>query len=441
MRALVFELIDHVADKVIEMETHFTTKEIQQKRHIASQSEPLLATHHQSKSYYNIENKVSLLGKCEKTQAVEQWKYLQQHDKVSCGYYCLFAATQILKKAQVKNRIELTDFEHGCRVSYYWNQARWLKLIIDHAKNKNAQEDWYPWGVNCIKSMVLERPYLKYLIKHDPEIQSLGGSRAITDIPEMSLDSLGNGFLPMETIFAIQKTCEEFHKQKTFHHAFIIGATNHWVLFIICKFDEHSNPQGIYIDSENNFILNKSFEELSLIAKTYYDNKKKPVPDRPTRERRFCHSLQSAQFAIETLMNAVNNKKTFAHTCAEQELLNIVAEWKYFAKEYTEWNRELFIKFLREYTPPAQIRSKLRRIDTLFSSQPNYSPTISNEASLILGDWLKFVQAFKEADVPMSEENDEESQSTVKPVTNCRVEELETFFSEIYPKIQQFMQI
>jgi hypothetical protein len=323
---------------------------------------------------------------------LEQWHVLQQYDRFSCGYYCLFLALQFVRG--FKTYSHFSEMNHlANRSDFYTYLNKWQTMLINHGETQGAEPDWYPWGKKVIQSTVMERPYLEWLIENDPEIQELNGTQSISALPEMYVESIGSGFLTLNQICNIQTTCELFHKPEAFTHGFIIGSTIHWVLLIVHKQAGDAEPKAFYIDSLNQSILGKSTDQLRTMAKNYYGLNPKydtlSPSERERRERKFFSMLRGANFAVESILTAIHGNRSFLDVCAHMEVENVVEDWHEFHESQPDLSsKELLQAWLKSSYHPSQLHSKFRRVFSLLKDRPICTSSTSHAR---VSDWLKMV--------------------------------------------------
>lgn len=143
------------------------------------------------------------------------------------------------------------------------------------------KQNYYPWDMETVQSGVLERPFMLHLLEKDPMIQSLivHSKASFDSCPDLCRGSIGNGFvvnqLPathrsinMSVLNQLSTTFSVLGEK--YHHAwgFLLGQTNHWIAAVVIKSirDGQSQHEAILIDSRNNFVLNKSQDQIFQIT-------------------------------------------------------------------------------------------------------------------------------------------------------------------------------
>eukprot|EP01012_Entosiphon_sulcatum_P040508 TRINITY_DN54165_c0_g1_i1.p1 TRINITY_DN54165_c0_g1~~TRINITY_DN54165_c0_g1_i1.p1 ORF type:complete len:434 (-),score=55.03 TRINITY_DN54165_c0_g1_i1:76-1377(-) len=160
------------------------------------------------------------------TCRVLEVKTLQQHKNGSCGYYALHNAILVLSALRAPKptdaRVLLEELQH--RGSLWRDFSRMHRRLQQRTVEEACPPHRYPWGERVVRSAVLERSHLMYLLKPGvyPELTRLGGTEAFTKLSE----------LDWETACSLH---EVFSKLRSGHHtahAFILGDWNHWFALV-----------------------------------------------------------------------------------------------------------------------------------------------------------------------------------------------------------------
>lgn len=313
-------------------------------------------------------------SKSDQTNSV-QIKVLRQKQSNICGYHtfhnlvlmisacCIEDPKQRLEKIKhLNNRNSFWYFYHHCKKALH---QQGLKM-----------HSGYPWDKKSIDSEVLEREHAKFLIHQHFKTSH------ITDLPEMSMGSLINGFISVEKMEETQKIFDQFQKKKNFCHGFIIGALNHWFGYVINKTND--GYESYLLDSRNVKVLGASKEKLLQIVKKRMElgemrnDKKKSDWERKNYISMFLTSLLDTQHVVDLLYLCAIGKKNFVYECHKYLIKGLINSFNELVN-----SEESLKKYFENHSPPKIIEGILRKSLSYFKEEEDHD--INTE----LSQWLK----------------------------------------------------
>lgn len=197
-----------------------------------------------------------------------QIQTIKQQNNSACGYFALYNALWALRAIRATREADALDCMAKLqdRVNFW---RTYMRMIGDLKRKALLQSsNSYPWSVRHIEQGVMERPYMEYLLQHEPLVKLLSdehGESMITAFPEFSWDQLKHNALSVRYLTTLDRIFERFRTRKNYAHTFILGQTNHWVTIVINKYED-THVEVVLLDSRNYDILNLSDSQIEAFA-------------------------------------------------------------------------------------------------------------------------------------------------------------------------------
>ena len=285
------------------------------------------------KSPKTLENTKIIVKTEEKAGSLKQIKVLKQRQNNICGYHALYNLLTFLSRNNHHFLLEKSEF---------WNFYHKIKEIL--LVKAKAKYYGYPWNEDTVCNDILERDFVKYLLK------DILKSKDITDLPEMARGSIKNGIMTLEKIKEVQAVFDKFQNEKQYQHGFLIGVGNHWIALVIQK---NESLTSYYMDSRELPVLGKSKEFLlDYVYKRFEKNEKRNITKKSEEEKKyfiemFYSSLLDTQFSLNLIHSCALGEMNFLHECSR---IIIIGQIQSFF-EHTS-NEDDIEKYFEEYVPP-----------------------------------------------------------------------------------------
>lgn len=284
---------------------------------------------------------------------------IAQDDPNSCGYRALFNSCVILSHLQEGPSPQKTDLEKLLinQESYNNYVNHWLSLLL--LKVEECTPKKYPWKMESVQTMILERLYAKYLAENDFKYLHALGPQSFTFIAEFSLDSMLNGvFMEEEHLSKLKLIFSRFSELPSLAHAFLVGTTGHWVSIVLHKCDHTFS--GYLLDSRNYLTIDLDLnreEDQSTIHKmvtTYIAEN--PIVDMDDRERinRHKQAVQDICLAIRILWACGTNQLEIDTILASMAIEGFIDSFDIHVHE-----RSQLLPWLTDWYHPATAESLL----------------------------------------------------------------------------------
>jgi len=122
------------------------------------------------------------------------------------------------------------------KAMFFVMMAKWKAQLLEYASNetnlRKSASSLANWKSVLIKSGVMERAYMDYLLDHDEFIQGIKRwtGASFHALPEISLSQLKSrlSIATLETVSRISNDLAQDNKP----HAFLIGQLNHWIAIV-----------------------------------------------------------------------------------------------------------------------------------------------------------------------------------------------------------------
>eukprot|EP01122_Echinamoeba_exundans_P007982 TRINITY_DN2562_c0_g1_i1.p1 TRINITY_DN2562_c0_g1~~TRINITY_DN2562_c0_g1_i1.p1 ORF type:complete len:498 (-),score=46.02 TRINITY_DN2562_c0_g1_i1:1269-2762(-) len=220
-----------------------------------------------------------------------QIKALRQRNNGSCGYYTIFNSIQMMLARHLSDKnMAIKQLRNMQSSAYFWTYFHyWKRILHDKAETlmqeveaerrthfletgKHLTRTGWPWTHKDIDTGVLERLFMLHLLSVDPCIRRLSADCQVRfeSLPELGRGSLLFNCLSVNTLKTLDTASKEFTAHASHSQAWLIGQTNHWISVVSAKIPPSEQVgtryETILCDSRNNFVLNKSMDEIEQVA-------------------------------------------------------------------------------------------------------------------------------------------------------------------------------
>ena len=253
------EVIEKEARKMVEEMVDRIGKASQVRKEIERAKLRKLETHFGESEYEKLENLceetgTEVLGRRGNLIHIRSLK--QPRGSGMCGYYSLY--NLCISILALRCECERTSV----RIFALLQNRPFFYLFVHHCFSileQNVQEGGsYPWTIEEIRSGLLERIYVDYLLKKEnwhylvSKMFSID-IQPLTVLPEFSLEHIKNNCLSLRTVKTVKNLSKRIQESEDFTHGVLLGITCHWTALVVHKRGEHVHLA--YFDSDNRQVV------------------------------------------------------------------------------------------------------------------------------------------------------------------------------------------
>ncbi|KNC47527.1 uncharacterized protein AMSG_02549 [Thecamonas trahens ATCC 50062] len=179
---------------------------------------------------------------------------LKQMDDGPCGYHALYNALVGIALCQVRlNDVGARNHAlalFNARTPFWWFYAHLEAALVVEARSRLARygSEAFPWRECDVRSGVLERAHVAWLLAHHP-LFVRAGAHLFSVLPASNPQEIANGSMSLDELDTLDAVLEHFAGLPHYAHAFVLGAHSHWITVVAHK--RHGSIECLFLDSNN----------------------------------------------------------------------------------------------------------------------------------------------------------------------------------------------
>eukprot|EP01129_Flabellula_baltica_P003654 TRINITY_DN1340_c0_g1_i2.p1 TRINITY_DN1340_c0_g1~~TRINITY_DN1340_c0_g1_i2.p1 ORF type:complete len:427 (-),score=76.54 TRINITY_DN1340_c0_g1_i2:41-1321(-) len=313
---------------------------------------------------------------------VGQMKVLRQRKNNACGYYCLKNSVLAFFIQSMPQDVADELASDFLNMYSFYHRFEEMKTVLKLEADVR-QTPWYPWTHRIIDQGVLEREYIDHLLEDEKWINlSKLDTFGITNLCDFGINSLKYNKLSTRRMESLHNTFMKFKNKDVYSHSFVMGLTNHWLVIYVQKIGDE--VETLILDSRNNFVLEKSKEELTdVIIQRILKAGTKIEELKEDKYQQWVQSLVETRFLTELIHDCAIQKKKIKPFLVNYNVEGFLESFREHAN--SENDDEFLMEFyqwLSDYFPPAIIE---QNIVTLLDK---YHDLLTEQTKNDLGSWL-----------------------------------------------------